>query len=224
MIAIQTAQLSKFFGHYRVIEELSLEIPTGECFALFGANGAGKTTLLRILATLNRPSSGSFQILGYDGNTEKELIRGYTMFLAHGSHLYDDLNPFENLRFSMAMRGESTTDRQIKLALDQVDIGAFGDMKTRYFSAGMKKRLALAKAILAHPKVLLLDEPYNALDTSGVNIMNEFIRGMVKNDGTVLMTTHDRDKASQVSRRAGFLSKGSLQILSDTDLKHHDFS
>ena len=223
MIAIQAVQLSKSYGHYRILEDLSFEISTGECFVLFGANGAGKTTLLRILATLNRPSAGRFEILGYDGLKEKEKIRQSVMLLAHGSYLYDDLNAFENLRFAIAMRGETITDRQIRQALDQVEIGAFGEMKIRYFSAGMKKRLALAKAMLTLPKVLLLDEPYNALDNTGVQIMNGFIRDTIQRGGTVFMTTHDRIKAAQVAHRVGALSKGTLHYMNLQDLKTDDF-
>ena len=223
MIAIQAVQLSKSYGHYRILEDLSFEISTGECFVLFGANGAGKTTLLRILATLNRPSVGRFEVLGYDGLVEKEKIRQSVMLLAHGSYLYDDLNAFENLRFAIAMRGETITDRQIRQALDQVEIGAFGEMKIRYFSAGMKKRLALAKAMLTLPKVLLLDEPYNALDNTGVQIMNGFIRAIFQQGGTVFMTTHDRIKAAQVAHRVGLLSKGTLHHLNLQDLKTDDF-
>jgi heme exporter protein A len=212
MVAIQTANLSKSYGHYRVFEDLSFEVFSGECFVLFGPNGAGKTTLLHILATLNRPTSGCFKIFGIDGMIQKEAVRKAVMLLAHGSYLYDDLNAYENLKFSMAMRGEMVGDLEMKRALDQVEIGAFGEMKTRYFSAGMKKRLTLAKAILAKPKVLLLDEPYNALDAEGVTLMNGFIKDILRNNGAVFMTTHDQEKASKVSHRTGILSQGTLLL------------
>ncbi|MGB0910047.1 MAG: heme ABC exporter ATP-binding protein CcmA [Nitrospirales bacterium] len=209
-MAIQAFQLTKSFGNYLIFQDLSFEILSGECFVLFGSNGAGKTTLLRILATLVRPTSGRFTILDHDGLKEKEPVRQAMMFLAHGSHLYDDLNAQENLRFALAMRGQHPTSRDMKLSLDQVNLGAFADMKTRNFSAGMKRRLALAKVILAHPQVLLLDEPYNALDEGGVKVTNQIIREMTSRGGVVVMTTHDREKASQVAHRVGLLDHGLL--------------
>ena len=218
-MSIQAFQLSKSFGNYRIFEDLSFEIPPGECFALFGSNGAGKTTLLRVLATLVRPSSGRFTILSKDGVQEKEPVRQAIMFLAHGSHLYDDLSAQENLRFAMAMRGQQPTNKDLKLSLDQVSLGAFSEMKTRFFSAGMKRRLALAKVILAEPVVLLLDEPYNALDEGGVQVTNQIIRHVTSREGIVVMTTHDQDKAHQVAHRTGRLDHGKLTITQTEDQK-----
>ena len=213
MIAIHTTQLGKSYGFYRIFENLSFSIPRGECFALFGPNGAGKTTLLRTLATLTRPSAGRFEILGYDGVTDRQAIRSRVMVLAHGSHLYDELNAVENIRFALALRGTTPTSQEIKRALDFMSIGAFSELKVRFFSAGMKKRLALAKIFLIQPQVLFLDEPYNALDDAGVEITNSLIRDLVKEGGTVFMTTHDRSKATQVTHRAGILDKGSLAFV-----------
>ena len=214
MTAISCQDLSKSYGHYEVLNGISLTIQEGECFALFGPNGAGKTTLLKILATLQRPSEGRYEILGLDGLNDKEAIRANIMFLAHGAHLYDDLNAKENLEFALALRGLSPTQQDMKLALDRVAIGAFADMKVRNYSAGMKKRLALAKAMLAKPKVLLLDEPFSALDTAGTEIMREYIRERLLENSAVLMATHDHDKARPIASRAGMLRQGMLKEIS----------
>lgn len=211
MLAIHGIQLKKTYGHYQVLQEVNLSIAMGECFALFGPNGSGKTTLLRILATLYRPTEGRFEIMGRDGMKDKEAVRSDLMLFAHGSHLYDDLNAIENLRFALALRNITPTERDIKSALDQVAIGAFADMKTRNYSAGMKKRLGLAKAILAQPKVLLLDEPFTALDDAGVTLMQTFIHDTVDRGGAVLLSTHDREKVTTLAHRAGILSHGMLQ-------------
>lgn len=211
MTAISATHLCKSFGHYHVLQDVAIEVARGECFALFGANGSGKTTLLRIFATLQRPTSGQIAILGHDGLEEKEEIRASLMFLAHGSHLYEDLNAIENLQFSLSLRGVSPSDHDMKVALDRVAIGAFSEMKVRNFSAGMKKRLALAKSMLAQPQVLLLDEPFTALDTAGTEIMQHYIREVVDRQGTVLMSTHDSDKAHAVAHRAGIIRKGHLE-------------
>jgi heme exporter protein A len=224
MIAIQSVQLSKSYGFYKIFEDLSFTIDSGECFVLFGPNGAGKTTLLQVLATLTRPTSGRFEILGYDGITEKSAIRNSVMILAHGSYLYDDLNAIENLQFASALRGKSPTLREITRALDFVDIGAFQDLKIRFFSAGMKKRLGLAKVFLIQPEVLFLDEPYNALDDAGVVITNDLIRDLLKRGGTAFMTTHDRIKATQVASQAGILHQGTLNALTLDSLMTNDLS
>lgn len=224
MIAIQAVQLSKSYGFYKIFEDLSFSIPAGDCFVLFGPNGAGKTTLLQVLATLTRPSSGRFEILGNDGVSEKTSIRNSVMLLAHGSYLYDDLNAIENLQFASALRGKSPTIQEITRALDFVNIGAFRDLKTRFFSAGMKKRLGLAKVFLIQPKVLFLDEPYNALDDSGVEITNDLIRDILKKGGTAFMTTHDRMKATQVASQAGILHHGTLAPLNLDSQPTNDLS
>jgi heme exporter protein A len=203
---------------------MSFTITAGACFALFGPNGAGKTTLLRILATLQAPSGGQFTIFGQDGVAEKDSVRAILLFIAHGSHLYEELSATENLQFSLALRGQKPEPSQLKRALDQTGIGAYGNLKIRQFSAGMKKRLALAKAILAQPKLLLLDEPYNALDDGGVCITNQLIQDTMKRGGTVIMTTHDRTKAAQIATEGAILQAGHLQLLSPEQLQAHVLS
>ncbi len=211
MSAIRAVELAKTYGHYRVFEDVSFTLAAGECLALFGPNGAGKTTLLRVLATLSRPSSGRFEIDGKDGLRDKDAVRASLLLLAHGSHLYDELNATENLRFALALRGLNPMDRDIKAALDRVGIGAFSELKTRYYSAGMKKRLTIAKSILVRPKVLLMDEPYTSLDESGMALVNDYLRALAKEGAAVLMTTHDRARSAEVAHRAGMLDKGRLR-------------
>ena len=223
MPVISCQEISKSYGYYQVLHCINLTVHEGECFSLFGANGAGKTTLLKILATLQRPSEGRYEILGLDGLQDKGAIRDHIVFLGHGAHLYDDLNAYENLEFSLALRGKSPTASDMKLALDRVGVGAFAEMKVRNYSAGMKKRLALAKAVLTKPKVLLLDEPFAALDTDGTEIMREYIRERLSERGTVLMSTHDYDKARPITSRAGVLQQGSIQEISIDALKPDDF-
>lgn len=214
MIAIQVNNLSKAYGFYRIFEDLSFEIHSGECFVLLGPNGAGKTTLLRILATLQSPSSGQFTIFDQHGVAQKDAVREIIMLIAHGSHLYEELSATENLQFALGLRGLVPAAPQIKRALDRTGIGAFADLKIRQFSAGMKKRLDFAKVILTQPRLLLLDEPYNALDYSGVAMTNQLIQETLDRDGTVFMTTHDRDKAMQIGTRGGILKGGHLQLIS----------
>jgi heme exporter protein A len=219
MATIQGIELSKAYQHYQVLKSVSFEIHAGECYALFGPNGAGKTTLLRILATLHRPSAGRFLMGGFDGMKEKDRVREHLFLIAHGSYLYDELNAVENIRFSVGLRGKSPTDREIKVALDRVGIGAFFELKTRFFSAGMKKRLSLAASMLIRPRILLMDEPYASLDERGQGLVNTYLREMTGDGGTVFMTTHDRLRTAEAAHRAGVLIQGMLREIPVADLK-----
>jgi heme ABC exporter ATP-binding subunit CcmA len=221
--AIECTAIQKAYRHYQVLRGVSFEVNAGECFALFGLNGAGKTTLLRILATIHRPSAGEFRIAGHDGIREKLQVRESLYLIGHGSYLYDELNAVENIRFGVGLRGKYPTDREIKIALDRVGIGAFAELRTRYFSAGMKKRLSIAKALLIQPRILLMDEPYASLDERGQQIINAYLREMTASGGTVFMTSHDRARSSEVAHRAGVLVQGELREIPVGELKEsHD--
>ncbi len=218
MVSIHGKELSKSFYHREVIKSVSIEVGEGECFALFGPNGAGKTTLLRIIATVYRPSSGELAIMGYDSRKEKVKAREQLFLISHGSHLYDDLNVEENIQFTLGLRGMVPGGNEVKTALDRVGIGAFSKMKARFLSAGMKKRLSIAKALLIRPKVLLLDEAYASLDEQGVAMLNDAILEFNKGGAAVLVTTHDRSSVLGVVHRAGVLKKSVFKELTRSDL------
>ncbi len=218
MNAILGTSLSKSFQHYQVLKEVSISVQAGECYALFGPNGAGKTTLLRIFATLHRPSSGSFEIMGMDGKRDRVKVRDVIYLIGHGSYLYDDLSVKENIQFAIGIRGWNPTEAEIKKALDQVGIGRFARLRSRYLSAGMKKRLSIAKALLIRPKVLFLDEGYASLDERGVGMMNECIRSFTQAGSAVLMTTHDRGPTADVAHRVGVLNRSVLTEISVKDM------
>ncbi len=222
MLAIRGIQISKAFHYYQVLRDVSFEVAEGACYALLGPNGAGKTTLLRVLATLQRPTAGRFEILGLDGTRERDRIRERILFLGHGSHLYDELNAVENLRFSLALHGVRPTAREIKLTLDRVGIGAFADLRIRNYSMGMKKRLSIAKAVLAQPRVLLLDEPYTSLDEAGMKMMNRFISELNGTGAAVFLTTHDRLRSAEVATQAGIIKRGELKEIAIKDLAGHE--
>jgi heme ABC exporter ATP-binding subunit CcmA len=218
MSGIRGIQLSQSYRHYQVLKDVTFEVAPGECYALFGPNGAGKTTLLKVLSTLQKPSSGRFEMMGYDGIRDRNQVREILLMIAHGSYLYNELDAVENVRFALALRGRSPADREIKLALDRVGIGAFADFKIRSFSEGMKKRLSIAKAMLIRPKVLLMDEPYSSLDERGMKIMNHFIRESTEQGAAVLMTSHNRVQSAEVAGKAGVLLQGVLREIAVKDL------
>ncbi|MFI5303499.1 MAG: heme ABC exporter ATP-binding protein CcmA [Nitrospiria bacterium] len=212
-MSILADRLTKSYHHYQVLKDVSCEIKEGVCYALFGPNGAGKSTLLRILATLIRPTSGNFKILGYNGLQDKMRVREQIFLIGHGSYLYDDLTTEENIFFTLEIRGLSPSHLEVKTALDRVGIGPFAKLKSRFLSAGMKKRLSIARAILIKPKVLLLDEGYSSLDERGVSILNQCIREFNRDGMTILMTTHERVKTAEVAHEAGVLINGTLKSI-----------
>lgn len=218
MIAIRTSAISKSYRHFQVIREASFELMDGDCYALFGPNGAGKTTMLKILATLQKPSDGRIEILGFDAVEDRNRVREQILLMAHGTYLYADLDAVENIRFGLALRNLTAADREIKLALDRVEIGPFSDFKVRYYSEGMKRRLSIARAMLIRPRILLLDEPYSSLDERGAALMNQFIREQMERGGAVFMTSHNRQQSAQVATRAGLLAHGHLRPLALPEL------
>jgi heme ABC exporter ATP-binding subunit CcmA len=222
MVAIRGIQISKSYQYYLVLKQISFEVGEGECYALFGPNGAGKTTLLRILATILTPTGGRFEIMGRDGVSKRQEVRGLLLHLGHGSYLYDELNAVENIRLTMAFYGKNPADQEIKRALDRVGIGAFADLRTRFYSMGMKKRLAVARAMLIRPQVLLMDEPYASLDESGMGMVNGFIREIKQQGTAVLFTTHNRERTIEIADRVGILKKGDLTEMTVEELRAKD--
>ncbi len=220
MVSLRGIKISHTYRFFKALKEVSLEIQKGECYALFGPNGAGKTTLMKIFATLLQPTGGTVTIMGKDSVADREEARRFLFFIGHRSFLYDDLTAVENIQFMMGLRGGSPTLGEMKTALDRVGIGAYASQKSRTLSAGMQKRLALAKAIVAAPSLFLLDEPYASLDEKGIDIMNEAIRDFLKKGASVLIVSHDRVKTAEVATRAGVLHNKGLQEIAVTELEH----
>ena len=219
---IAAEHLAKDYHHAAVLRDVTLRVDAGECFALFGANGAGKTTLLRILATIQRPSSGRFLLGGMDGVSQRDAARRLFSLVAHGSHHYDELTARENIHFSLRLRGLEQDGDACRAALERVGLQAFADIKVRVFSSGMKKRLAFAKAMLARTDILLLDEPYAALDENGMAMINAFIAEHTARGGTVFMTTHNRHMTAQVASRIGVMERGRVNEITVAEMLECD--
>src|SRR5581483_8263548 len=161
---VHVAGLRKLYGAHRVLDDVSLDVAGAEAVALLGANGAGKTTLLRILATLARPTRGAARVAGFDCCREPERVRERVGVVAHGLWVYDDLTALENLRFWATLAGLPARPQELQDALAAVELERAAHARVRTFSAGMKRRLSLARLVLAGPSVLLLDEPFAGLD------------------------------------------------------------
>lgn len=216
---IVAERISREYRHVAVLRDATLHIQAGECFALFGANGAGKTTLLRILATLLRPSAGRFFLGGADGVAQRAAARRLFFLIGHGSHHYDELSALENHAFSVRLRGHRYDGDACRSMLEEVELGAFADVRVRAFSNGMKKRLAFARAMLLHSAILFLDEPYAALDERGMALANRFIAELSARGGTTLMTSHHRVRSAEVAHRAGIMREGRVCETSLAELR-----
>ena len=210
MIAAQ--ELRKTYGSNIVIDGVSFTLGGGQCLALLGPNGAGKTTLLRILATLLRPTAGALRVGGIDALREPERVRPLLGMVAHGSYVYEDLTARENLRFWEIMRGGDAAPDRLMAGLAQVELDGVADERVRTFSAGMKRRLALARVLLGQARVLLLDEPFTGLDRRGRKWVSEFLQAFKKAGGAAVVATHSFSGGLGVADRVGILMGGRLLV------------
>jgi heme exporter protein A len=198
------------FGRRWVLRGVDLRLDPGEVVAVLGANGAGKTTLLRIAATLLRPLRGEGRVRGADLRRGAPAIRGKVGLLGHSPALYEDLTPAENLRFSLLMHGMEAEPARIRSLLEGVGLGEHRDTPVLKFSAGMRRRVAVARIQASLPELLLMDEPYASLDPEGVALVNATIGKVVAEGGGVLLATHDVHSGAGVVGRALTLEGGVL--------------
>jgi heme ABC exporter ATP-binding subunit CcmA len=207
---IQVSGLRKAFGTTLVLDGVDLVVRAGEAVGLLGPNGAGKTTLLKILATVARPARGTARIAGFDCARQAEQVRGLVGLVAHGSHLYDDLTAMENLSFWTRFTGERPSRDALHAALAEVELDDCADLRVRTFSAGMKRRLSLARLLLRRPRVLLLDEPFSSLDQRARKWVEHFLESFTAGGGAILMATHAFGRELEVADRLVILAGGRI--------------
>lgn len=206
--AVLVSGLSKRFGWRWALREVDLRVERGTSLALVGPNGAGKTTLLRILSTLQRPSEGEVEVFGHPVRTEGDEIRRRAALLTPAGCLYDELTGGENLRFAAMMGGGRPDRGRILRALEGVGLEDAADVRVRGYSAGMRKRLELARLLLRRVDLLLLDEPYASLDVGGARLVDRVI-ARAKADGvTVVFASHQRARAVAAADRIVVLLGG----------------
>jgi len=207
---IEANHIVKVFGMRPVLRGVTLSVTPGEFVSLFGPNGAGKTTFLRILATLSRATGGVVTIGGYPLPQQAQAARGLIGLVSHQPLLYGDLSAQENLQFFARMYGldGAARDARIEEVLKAVNLRKRAADLVRTFSRGMQQRLAIARAILHDPPVLLLDEPYTGLDQDSAHMLDGALRDVALRGRTVLMTTHDIQRGLALCDRAAILTKG----------------
>jgi len=210
MISLSGAR--KAYGSATVLDDVSLELAAGECLALLGPNGAGKTTLLRILATLLRPSAGRLAIGGVDALARPDAARRLIGMVGHGSYVYPDLTALENLRFWAVLGGADAAEAGLVRALQSVELDAVAHDRARTFSAGMKRRLGLARVLLGRARLLLLDEPFTELDQRGRKWLGEFLQAFKAGGGAVVVATHSFGQGLEVADRVAILHERRLVL------------
>ena len=206
--AIVVSGLGKRFGSRWVLRGVTLDVRRGEFVGLLGANGSGKSTVLRVLATLLKSNAGNALVNGADVVREAAKVRAQVGYLAHTPGLYDDLTARENLFFAADMLGVPYSD--VEAALERVGLRNAANDRVRGFSAGMQRRLALARLVLRRPAVLLLDEPYSNLDGEGVDLMNSIVGDIVTSGGAALVALHELAPARAVLTRTATLAEGRI--------------
>jgi len=205
---IEVKSLVKSFGPTTALRGVNLSVSDGQFVTLVGPNGAGKTTLLRILATLSRPTLGHVKIAGHELPKGAAEARRSIGLVSHQTLLYGDLSAEENLRFYGRMYDVAGLDARITEVLEMVGLARRRRDPVRTFSRGMQQRLAIARAVLHRPSLMLLDEPYTGLDQEAAARLEAVMSSVGTEGRTVVMTTHDLERGLAVADRVVILAKG----------------
>jgi len=205
---IEVKKLVKRFGLKTVLRGVDFSVERGEFVALLGPNGAGKTTFLRILASLARPSLGEVRVAGFRLPQEAAQVRARLGVVSHMPLLYGDLTAQENLEFYACLYGMTQYATHITEILDLVGLAPRRHDLVRTFSRGMQQRLAIGRAVLHDPDVMLFDEPYTGLDQEASSMLDVVLRSVAAQGRTVVMTSHDLVRAEDLATRFDILTRG----------------
>ena len=216
-MSIEVRHLSKRFGATVVCDDLSLDIPSGELVALLGPSGSGKTTLLRIIAGLEVPDSGSVLFHGHD-TTDVDVRDRQVGFVFQHYALFGQMTIFENVAFGLRVRprstrpGEAEIRAKVGALLKLVQLEGFADRHPHQLSGGQRQRIALARALAVEPKVLLLDEPFGALDAKVRKELRRWLRRLHDEmQVTSVFVTHDQEEAMEVADRVVVINRGRIE-------------
>ncbi len=208
--AVAVQDVWKYYGDFAALRGIALEAPAGACLALIGRNGAGKTTLLRIIGGFSRPMKGQVLIHGKrPGETAARRRMGY---IGHGISVYDELSAYENLTLYGRLYNLPDPAKAAMNWLERTGLERSRDGLVREFSRGMRQRLAVARAFLHDPEVLLLDEPFTALDDRAIAVLQSLLREALTNGKTVVMSTHQLREALELATHVALLVRGKVEF------------
>jgi heme exporter protein A len=206
--AVAADDVWKYYGDFPALREVRLGVAPGSCLALLGRNGAGKTTFLRIIAGYSKPGKGRVTIFG--GDARDEATRRRVGVLGHGIGVYDDLSAEENLLLFGRLYGLADPGKSAREWLDRTGLGRVRDGIVREFSRGMRQRLAIARAFLHDPELLLLDEPFTALDDRAIAVLQDVLRNAMSSGRTIVLSTHQLREALELATHVALLTRGRL--------------
>jgi heme ABC exporter ATP-binding subunit CcmA len=206
--ALEVAGVYKFFGDFPALRDVSFTVTPGSVLALLGRNGAGKTTLLRIMAGLSQPSQGSVKVHGAEAR--EAGTRRRIGVLGHNISVYDELSAHENLTMFGRLYGLDDAGTRADAMLERVGLARVRDGLAREFSRGMRQRLAIGRAFLHDPELLLLDEPFTSLDDRAIAVLQSMLKEMRDRGRTVVMSTHQLREAMELSTHVTFIQRGQV--------------
>ena len=206
--AVAAEDVWKYFGDFPALREVALAVEPGTCLALLGRNGAGKTTLLRIMAGFSKAAKGRVQIHGRDSRDLETRRR--VGVLGHGISVYEDLSAFENLKLFGNLYGLPDPAKTALAWLDRTGLARVRDGLVREFSRGMRQRLAIGRAFLHDPEVLLLDEPFTSLDDRAIAVLQDVLRDALTKRRTIILSTHQLREALELATHVALLVRGKL--------------
>lgn len=210
---IEVKNLTKKFGEFVAVDNISFSIQAGEIVAFLGPNGAGKSTTIKMLTTLLHPTSGTIRVNGLDPVAESDAVRHSFGIVFQDPSLDDDLTAYENLEFHGVLYGVPKKLRKARIdeLLALVELTDRKDNFVREFSGGMKRRLEIARGLLHHPKIIFLDEPTLGLDPQTRNHLWSYVQRLNETEGiTIFFTTHYMEEADRIARRIAVIDHGTI--------------
>jgi heme exporter protein A len=212
MPAVEVEDLRFTFGVGEVLKGVTIGAQPGSFVTIFGPNGAGKTTLLKIVAGLLKPSSGAVRVAGIDARRDPNAQRRLIGVISHHPYLYPQLTGRENLEFFAKLYGLKNPVASVEQIAEELELGPLMNREVSAYSRGMQQRLAVGRALLHRPRLLLLDEPFTGLDYHAREKLEVLLRGLNDGERTAMMTTHDVDEGLGLSDRVAVLAGGKIVL------------
>jgi len=221
---LQAIELTKQYGDQIALNQLNLNVASGELFCLLGGNGAGKSTTIKLFMNLISPTSGMALVNGIDVAQQPELARSHLAYIPEIVNLYPYLSGLENLEFFTSLTGQVVAREELVSILKQVTLPDQAiNNPVRSYSKGMRQKVGIAIAIAKGAKALLLDEPTSGLDPAAANQFSEILIRLRGEGLAILMATHDLFRAREIGDRIGLMAKGSLvEVVSGLEISHHE--